>query len=118
MHVHSIRGQLYYIIFIDELSRNKWIHYLMHKDEDFNMFKDFNALIENQTGKKIFFSRYDNGGEYISNRLIDFCKKEIILPYNPKHNGVTKRKNRSIVEVSRAMLHDKKLLKFLWGVTQ
>jgi len=30
------------------------------------MFKDFKALIENQTGKKIKVFRSDNGGEYMS----------------------------------------------------
>ena len=35
------------------------------------------------------------------------------MPYNPEKNEVAERKNRSIIEVSRAMLHDKKLPKFL-----
>jgi len=53
------------------------------------MFKEFKVLIENQAGKKIKVFRYDNGGEYISNEFIEFCKqtrikKEIIVPYNPK----------------------------------
>ena len=52
------------------------------------MFKDFKALIENQTGKKIKVFRSDSGGEYTSNEFIDFCKqagikKETIVPYNP-----------------------------------
>lgn len=42
-------------------------------------------------------------------------KKETIVPYNPKHNGVAERKNRSIMEIARAMLHDQKFPKFLWG---
>lgn len=39
----------------------------------------------------------------------------MIVPYNLKQNGIAKRKNGSIVEVAHAMLHDQKLLKFLWG---
>jgi len=53
MPVHSIGGHLYYIIFIDDFSRKTWIFYLKHIDEAFDLFKDFKALIENQTGKKI-----------------------------------------------------------------
>lgn len=37
------------------------------------------------------------------------------MPYTPEQNGVVERKNRSIIEVACAKLHDQKLLKFLWG---
>ena len=36
------------------------------------------------------------------------------VPYTPEQNGVAKRKNRSIVGVVRAMLHDQSLPFFLW----
>jgi len=116
--IHSIGGHLYYITFIDDFSRKTRIYYLKHKDEAFEMFKEFKALVENLTRKKNKIFRYNNGVENISNDFINFCKKkrikkEMIVPYNPKQNGVAKRKNRSIVEVARAMLHDQKLSKFL-----
>lgn len=41
-------------------------------------------------------------------------KKETIVPYTPEHNGLSKRKNRSIVEVACAMLHDQNVPNFLW----
>ena len=46
--------------------------------------------------------RSDNGGEYISNEFKDFCNKEgiqreIIVPHNPQHNGVAKRKKKTIM---------------------
>lgn len=37
------------------------------------------------------------------------------MPYNPQQNGVAERKNRTIMEVVKAMLHDQKLPKFVWG---
>ena len=37
------------------------------------------------------------------------------MPYNLEQNGLAKRKKRPIVEVARAMLHDQKFSKFLWG---
>jgi len=98
MPVHSF-GDLYYSIFIDDFLRKTWIHYLKHKDEAFAMFKNFKALVESQTGKKIKLLRFDNGGEYISNEFIEFCgkegiKEETTVPYYPNQNGVAKRKNR------------------------
>jgi len=118
--VHSIGGHLYYITFINDFSRKMGIYYSKHKDEAFKMFNEFKALVENQIGKKTKIFMFDNGGEYISNEFIDFCKKEgikkeTIVPYTSEQNGVAERKSRSIVEVVCAMLHDQKLPKFLWG---
>jgi transposase InsO family protein len=64
--------------------------------------------------------RSDNGGEYTSKDFSDFCKeagikRELIVPYNPQQNGVAERKNRSIVEATKAMIHDQNLPMFLWG---
>lgn len=39
----------------------------------------------------------------------------MIIPYNPEQSGVAERKNQSIEESVRAMLHDQDLPKFLWG---
>jgi hypothetical protein len=41
-------------------------------------------------------------------------KREYIVPHNPQQNGVTERKNRSIVETVKAMIHDQHLPMFLW----
>lgn len=42
-------------------------------------------------------------------------KRETTTPYTPEWNGVAKRKNRTITEAARAMLHDQRLPKFLWA---
>jgi hypothetical protein len=36
------------------------------------------------------------------------------VPYNPEQNGVSKRKNWSIVGAAKTMLHDQDLPMFLW----
>jgi len=45
--------------------------------------------------------RSDNGGEYTSKELISYCeeigiKRDLIVSYNPKQNGIAERKNRTI----------------------
>ena len=118
--VTSLGVYLYYAIFVDDFSRKTWTYFLKKKDKIFSWFRAFKALVENQTGKKIKTLRIDNGTEYESNEYNDYCreasiKREITTAYTPEQNGVAKRKNRSIIEATRAMLHDQGLPKFLWG---
>ena len=57
---------MYYVLFIDDFSRNTWIYFLKKKSEFFDRFKEFKALVENQTEKKIKVLRTYNGGEFCS----------------------------------------------------
>jgi transposase InsO family protein len=122
MTISSLSGYLNYVIFIDDYSRKTWIYFLNSKEskEVLDKFQEFKAQIENLTGKKIKILRSDNGGEYTSKCFSDFCieegiKREYIVRYNPQKNGVAERKNRSIVEVAKAMLHDQSSLILLWA---
>ena len=59
------------------------------KDEVFNKFKEFKALIKNHTEKKIKTFRSENGGEFTSNEFKELCKesrikREFSTPYNPQ----------------------------------
>ena len=42
----SLSGYLYCAIFIDDFSRKTWIYFLKTKNETFNKFQDFKALVE------------------------------------------------------------------------
>jgi len=83
-------------------------------------FKEFKALLENQSEKRIKTLRSDNGGEFTSSEFNDLCKKagikrELSTPYNPQQKGVAERKNRTIMEAVKAMLHDQDLPMYLWA---
>ena len=106
----SLRGFEYYVIFIDDFSKKTYF-FLNTKGEVFKCFKKFNALVQNQIGKKIKVLRSDNGGEYIDSKFVDFCasegiRREFTVPYTPQQNGVVERKNGAIIGATRAMLHD------------
>ena len=81
------------------------------KLEVFERCREFKTLVENQTGKKIWVLRTDNGGEYTSNEFMEYCstegiKKEHTLPHTPQQNGVAERKNKTMVGAAKAMLFD------------
>ena len=46
-------------------SHKTWIYFLKKKDEVFERFKEFKALVENLYEKKIKILRSDNGGVHI-----------------------------------------------------
>ena len=90
------------------------------KDEVFSKFKEFKALIENHTEKKIKTFRLDNGREFTSNEFKELCKeleikREFSTPYNPHQNGIAEQKKRTIMEAARAMLHDQDIPMHLWA---
>ena len=95
MSVATLSGYSYFVTFIDDYSQKTLIYFLKTKESDevLDKFKEFKALMENQTGRRIKVLRSDNGGEYTSRGFVDFCgeagiKREFTVPYNPQHNGV------------------------------
>ena len=84
------------------------------------MVSSLQSLDRESNRKKIKILSTDNGTEYESNEFHDFCKevgikRETTTPYTPEQNGVAERKNRTIMEVVCAILHDQRLPKFLWA---
>ena len=71
----SLGGASYFVTFIDDSTRKVWVYPLKSKDEVFSTFQKFLALVENQSGKKLKGLRTDNGGEYLSREMVDFCAK-------------------------------------------
>ena len=115
----SLSGFEYYITFIDDYSRKTWIYFLKAKNEVFEKFKEFKALIENLSDKRIKTLWSDNGREYTSKEFESFCKdagikRELTSPYNPQQNGVAKRKNRTIIKAVKTMIYDQDLPRHLW----
>ncbi|GJS49827.1 zinc finger, CCHC-type containing protein [Tanacetum coccineum] len=74
-----------------------------HKHEVFETFKVFQKEVENQLEKTLKSLRFDHGGEYISQEFLDHLKEHGIIayrtpPYTPQHNGVSKRRNRTLLD--------------------
>jgi len=84
----SLKGSLYYIIFIDDFSRMCWIFFLKFKSEVVGVFWKFKKMVENQSRCKIQSIRSDNGKEYISIEFNLFCEEagiehQLTAPYTP-----------------------------------
>nr|GFB29772.1 zinc finger, CCHC-type [Tanacetum cinerariifolium] len=79
----------------------------------------FQKEIENQLGKTIKSLRFDRGGEYMSQEFLDHLKDHGIIahrtpPYTPQHNGVSERRNRTLLDMVRSMMSQTTLPKSFW----
>nr|GEZ72554.1 zinc finger, CCHC-type [Tanacetum cinerariifolium] len=69
----------------------------------------FKNEVENQLGKTIKALRSDHSGEYISKDFKDYLKacgivQQLTPPYTPQHNGVSERRNRTLLNMVRSMM--------------
>ncbi|GJW39503.1 retrotransposon protein, putative, ty1-copia subclass, partial [Tanacetum coccineum] len=71
----SRQGASYFITFTDDYSRNGYVYLLKHKHEVFETFKVFRNEVENQLGKTL------------------------TPPYTPQHNGLSGRRNRTLLDM-------------------
>jgi len=97
-----------------------WVYFLSNKSQVFSVFKKFRAFAERQSGCKLKALRSDNGGEYTSNEFNKYCKDmgidhKLTVSYSPEQNGVSERKNRTVVEMARCLLLEKKLPQSFWA---
>lgn len=101
------------MLVIDDYSRLTWVAFLKEKSEAFEKFKKFKALTENQTGRRLKAVRSDRGGEFWSNDFKEFCddhgiKREYTILGTPQQNGVVERHNRTVQQMARSMMKEKK----------
>jgi transposase InsO family protein len=99
------------ITFIDDFSRKVWVYFLKHKNDALTAFKQWKALVENQTRRKIKKLRTDNRLEFCGSEFNSLCvdhgiSRFKIIPGTLQQNGIVKRMNRTILERVRCMLYN------------
>jgi transposase InsO family protein len=109
----------YFVLFIDDFTRMTWVYFMRQKSEVFIIFKKFKAFVEKQSGRFIKMLRSDRGKEYTSNEFQKFCEDEgverqLTVGYTPQQNGVSERKNQTVMEMAKSMLFEKGLPKAFW----
>ena len=102
----SVGRKQYYVSFVDDFSKFTWIYLLKHKSEVFQVFYDFQKLVERQFDRKIIAMQTDWGGEY--EKLNSFFNKigishHVSCPHAHQQNGSAEHKHRHIVEVGLSL---------------
>jgi hypothetical protein len=62
----SLKGSIYYIVFIDDFTRMCWIIFLRFKSKVARVFWKFKKMVENQSGYKTQILRSNNEKKYTS----------------------------------------------------
>ena len=112
----SNSNKRYLITFIDDFSRKTWVYFLMEKSEAFAIFMSFKIHVEKETNSFVRMLRTERGREFTSQEFINFCdvngiRRRLTAAYTPQQNGVAERKNRTIMNMVRSMISEKKLPK-------
>nr|GEY43364.1 hypothetical protein [Tanacetum cinerariifolium] len=117
--IMSRQGASYFVTFTDNFIRYGYVYLLKHKHEVFETFKVFQKKVENQLGKTIKSLRFDRMGEYMNQEFLDHLKDHGIIahrtpPYTPQHNGVSKMRNRTLLDIVRSIMSQTTLPKSFW----
>lgn len=115
----SVGGCSYLIVFVDDYSGMIFVYPMKQKSEAVTSTK-WMTTIANQQNHQITAFRSDNAREYTGSEMNDYlldhhAGHELSSAYCPEQNGRVERQNRTIVEMTRTLLHSAKLPKFLWA---
>ncbi|KAF5781204.1 putative RNA-directed DNA polymerase [Helianthus annuus] len=109
----------FFVIFVDDCTRMTWVYLLKNKSEVLDKFTIFYTMIQTQFQKNIQVFRSDNGGEFVNTSMKHFFQTKGIIhqttcPHTPEQNGVAERKNRILLEITRALLIESQVPKVFW----
>ena len=120
MSVEARGGYRYFLTFTDDLSIYGYINLIKHKSETFEKFKEFQSEVEHHRNKKTKFLRSDHGGEYLSDESGLHLKQcgivsQLMPPGTPRCNGVSERRNRTLLDMVRSIMSLTDLPLSFWG---
>ncbi|KAL4334311.1 hypothetical protein GQ457_07G006670 [Hibiscus cannabinus] len=120
MNTQARGGYQYFITFTDDFSRYGYIYLMRYKSEALEKFKEFKNEVQNQHGKSIKALQSDRGGEYLSQDFDELLKEcgivsQLTPPGTPQWNGVSERRNRTLLDMVLSMMSHTDLPTTFWG---
>lgn len=120
MRTISQSGKRYVLTFVDDFSRYTVVYLLSQKSEVEQKLKEYVEMVKNKFGRKPVIIRSNRGGEYTGKAVKKYLASQGIsiqytAPYTPEQNGVSERKNRTLIEMSRCLLTEAELPNTFWA---
>jgi len=119
VQTESLSGKKYILVLVDDYSRFTWVRFLREKSEAAESFKILALQLQTEKGNLVQI-RSDHGGEFQNEEFEKFCRIQGIrhqfsAPRTPQQNGVVERKNRTLQEMARAMIHGNNVSPRFWA---
>ncbi|KAA0060126.1 gag-pol polyprotein [Cucumis melo var. makuwa] len=113
-------GEKYVLVVVDDYSRFTWVRFLKGKLDTGKLCINLCLNLQREKSQKIIRIRCNHGNEFENEDLNNFCQTEGIhhefaAPITPQQNGVVERKNRTLQEMARVMIHAKNLPLNFWA---
>jgi len=91
------------IAFIDDKTWYVWVYFLKYKDQVFESFLEWKAMVEKSNGRKLKAIHADNGGKFTSKEfeartMAAGVRHKLTIPKNPEQNGVAEHMNQTLVK--------------------
>uniref|UniRef100_A0A2N9G021 Integrase catalytic domain-containing protein n=1 Tax=Fagus sylvatica TaxID=28930 RepID=A0A2N9G021_FAGSY len=118
--ITSSTGFRFYLVLVDDFTKFTWTFFLKHKSDTYQIFTQFQAMVNTQFSLPIKVLRTDCGGEFTSNAFNQFCANKGIIhqlscPHTPQQNGVAERKHKHLIQCALAILSESKLPMSYWS---
>ena len=116
----SLTGKAFVITFTDDHTRMSAVAFMKHKSEALEKFREYQAIVEGESGLRIGVLRTDRGGEYTGKKFKEFLREQKIkheetIANTPEQNGISERLNRTLMEKARSMVAHAGLSKKYWA---
>ena len=116
----AIGGYAYMAKYTDNHKRLKAVYFIEKKSDTLRTLGRFIQELATPLGLRVQHLRSNNGGEYTSGSVQEYCKstgirQQFSAPYTPQQNGVSERDGRTIMFTTRCLLNEARLPKTLWG---
>jgi len=126
--VNSFNKKKYFITFIDDFLRYGHVYLLHEKSQSVNALEVYINEVERQLDRKVkivrsdrvgeYYGRYDESGQHPSPFAKFLEKRGICAQYTmsgtPQQNGVSERRNQTLMDMVRSMLSNSCLPVSLW----
>lgn len=117
--VTSKESYKYVLTIVDDLSRFMWVYMLRSSDEILSNIVDFHNLVKNQYNKRVKVFKSNNGVEFVTQKINDFCKSEEVVHHiscvYTQKNRVIEWKLKHLINVARCLLFQGGIPFYLWN---
>ena len=119
IRIPNPEGFSYFLIFVEDLTRYITVFLLSRKFQVAKCYQQYRNWVKVQFNKEIKCLRSDNGGEFCNKEMDELTvnqgtNRNYTVHHNPQQNARAERQNRSIENLARALLRNRRLHIRFW----